>query len=344
MKPEEVAKLLGCKAIVKREVKLNSVAPIETAKENELAFLSNPKYEKYLKTTQAGCIIVKPDIDIKEYPHLNFIICDNPYLAFAKIIRFVYAPKPPKPYIASQSYIDATAEIDKTARVEEFTYIGKNVKIGKHTRVMPFVYVGDNTTIGDNCLIYPHVTIREDTVIGDNVIIQAGAVIGSDGFGYATDENGNHLKIPQIGNVVIEDDVEIGSGTTIDRAALQSTVIKKGTKIDNLVQIAHNVEVGENSIIVAQTGISGSTKVGKNVILAGQTGIAGHLKIADNVIITAKSGIGKSISKPGAYSGIPAYEHSKWLKNSAVAPKLYEMYKKIKELEKRIKELEDANN
>ncbi|WP_025270502.1 UDP-3-O-(3-hydroxymyristoyl)glucosamine N-acyltransferase [Hippea sp. KM1] len=344
MRPQEIADLLGCKAIVRREVQINSIAPIEAAGESELTFLSNPKYEKYLKTTQAGCVIVKPDIDPNNYPNLNLIICEDPYLAFAKIIRFVYGHKKPTPYISDKAHIDESAQIDSSVAIEEFVYIGKNVKIGKHTRIMPFAYIGDNTTIGENCLIYPHTTIREDTVIGNNVIIQPGAVIGSDGFGYATDENGNHLKIPQIGNVVIEDDVEIGAGATIDRAALKSTIIKKGTKIDNLVQIAHNVEVGEGSIIVAQTGISGSTKIGKGVILAGQTGIAGHLRIADKTIITAKSGIGRSISKPGVYSGIPAYEHNKWLKNSVIMPKLYDMHKKIKELEKMIKELQDADD
>ena len=344
MKISELASLLNCKAIIKEDKEITNIAPIEKAKASDLSFISNPKYEKYLNSTQAGCIIVSDKLNTDKYPDLNFIICDNPYLAFAKIIRFVYKTPPPEPYISDKSIIDKTAKIDKSARIEDFVYIGKNVKIGKQTRIMPFVFIGDNVEIGDNCLIYPHVAIRENSIIKNNVIIHSGSVIGSDGFGYADTEDGEHLKIPQIGNVIIEDDVEIGSNVSIDRAALESTIIKKGTKIDNLVQIGHNVQIGENSIIVAQSGISGSTKLGKNVILAGQTGIAGHLKIADNVIITAKSGVGSSIRKAGVYSGIPVYEHKDWLKSSAVMPKLYEMYKKIKELENRIKELEDAND
>ncbi len=344
MKIKELANLLQCKAIIRKDIEIKNISPIEKAKEEDLAFLSNPKYEKYLKTTKAGCVIVSDKINTNNYPNLNFIICPNPYLAFAKILRHLYLPGPPNPYVSEKAYIEPSANIDNSARIEEFVFIDKNVKIGKQTRIMPFVFIGENTVIGKNCIIYPNVTIREGTVIGDNVIIHSGSVIGSDGFGYADSETGEHLKIPQIGNVIIENDVEIGACVTIDRAALESTIIKKGTKIDNLVQIGHNVVVGENSILVAQTGISGSTKLGKNVILAGQSGIAGHLNITDNVIITAKSGVGSSIRKPGVYSGIPAYDHASWLKSSAVMPKLYDMYKKIKELEKRVKELEDAND
>ncbi|WP_035586705.1 UDP-3-O-(3-hydroxymyristoyl)glucosamine N-acyltransferase [Hippea jasoniae] len=342
MKIEEIAKLLNCSYIKRFEVDIDSLAPIEKAQKNTLSFLSNPKYEKYLKTTKAGCIIAPKSIDPDKYKNLNLVICDDPYLAFAVLLRHFYLPKPPSPKIDKTDIIGENSSIDETAHIEEYVVIGNNVKIGKHTRIMPFVYIGDNVVIKDNCLIYPNVVIRENCVVGNNVIIHAGSVIGSDGFGYAKTQEGRHLKIPQIGNVVIEDDVEIGANVTIDRAALESTIIKKGTKIDNLVQIAHNVEIGENSIIIAQTGISGSTKIGNNVILAGQTGIAGHLKIADNTIITAKSGIGTSIKKAGIYSGIPAYDHNLWLKSSAIMPKLYEMYKKIKELSKTIEELKDA--
>ncbi len=344
MRIEQIAEILGCKPIIRKDVEINNISPIEKAKENDLTFLSNPKYEKFLDTTKAGCIIASDKIDPNSYPDLNFIICDNPYLAFAKILRFLFLPKPKEPLISNNAVVSKDAKIDKTARIEDFVYIEKGAVIGRQTHVMPFVYIGEDVKIGDNCIIYPNVTIRESCIIGNNVIIHSGSVIGSDGFGYADTENGEHLKIPQIGNVVIEDDVEIGACTTIDRAALESTVIKRGTKIDNLVQIGHNVVVGENSILVSQTGISGSTKLGKNVVLAGQSGIAGHLTLTDNVIITAKSGVGRSIKKPGVYSGIPVYDHKDWLKNSVIMPKLHEMYKKIKELEKRVKELEDAND
>ena len=344
MKIDKIAEILGCKQIIRRDVEITNISPIDKAKENDLSFLSNPKYERFLDTTQAGCVIVSEKIDPNEYPNLNFIVCKNPYLAFAKILRFLFLPGAPEPLISNNAIIKEGAKVDRTARIEEFVYIERGATIGKQTRIMPFVYIGENVKIGDNCIIYPNVTIRENCVIGNNVIIHSGSVIGSDGFGYADTEKGEHLKIPQIGNVIIEDDVEIGACVTIDRAALESTIIKKGTKIDNLVQIGHNVVVGENSILVAQTGISGSTKLGKNVILAGQTGIAGHLTIVDNVTITAKSGVGSSIKKPGVYSGIPVYDHKDWLKSSAVMPKLYEMYKKIKELEKRLEEIENANN
>lgn len=344
MKIGEIAHLLGCKPVIRNDIEVKNISPIDRANTTDLAFLSNPKYEKYLSSTKAGCVIVSDKIDPDNYPNLNLIICKNPYLAFAKVLRLLFLPGPPEPSLSKNTFLGENTKIDKTARVEDFVYIGRDAVIGKQTRIMPFVYIGENTKIGDNCIIYPNVTIRENCVIRNNVIIHSGSVIGSDGFGYADTEEGEHLKIPQIGNVVIEDDVEIGACVTIDRAALDSTIIKKGTKIDNLVQIGHNVVVGENSILVAQAGISGSTKLGKNVILAGQTGIAGHLTITDNVIITAKSGVGSSIKKPGVYSGIPVYDHRDWLKSSAVTPKLYEMYKKIKELEKRLEVIENAND
>ncbi len=344
MKIEKIANLLGCKPIIRNDIEVKNISPIDRATSTDLAFLSNPKYEKYLQSTKAGCVIVSDKINPDNYPTLNLVICKNPYLAFAKVLRLLFLPGTPEPSISKNTFLGENATIDETARVEDFAYIGRGAVIGKQTHIMPFVYIGENTKIGDNCIVYPNVTIREKCVIGNNVIIHSGSVIGSDGFGYADTEDGEHLKIPQIGNVVIEDNVEIGACVTIDRAALDSTVIKRGTKIDNLVQIGHNVEIGENSILVAQAGISGSTKLGKNVILAGQTGIAGHLTIADNVIITAKSGVGSSIKKSGVYSGIPVYDHKNWLKSSAVTPKLYEMYKKIKELEKRLEVIENAND
>ncbi len=344
MKIERIANLLDCKPIIRNDIEIKNISPIDRANDTDLAFLSNPKYEKYLNSTKAGCVIVSDKINPDDYPNLNMIICKNPYLAFAKVLRLLFLPGPPKPLISENVFLGENTKIDKTARIENFVCIEDNATIGKQTHIMPFVYIGKNVKIGDNCIIYPNVTIRENCIIGDNVIIHSGSVIGSDGFGYADTDDGEHLKIPQIGNVVIEDNVEIGACVTIDRAALERTVIKKGTKIDNLVQIGHNVVIGENSILVAQTGISGSTKLGKNVILAGQTGIAGHLTIADNVIITAKSGVGSSIKRAGIYSGIPVYDHKDWLKSSAINPKLYEIYKKIKELEKRLEEIENAND
>ncbi len=339
MKVRDIASLLSADVVGNKDTQITGVGTIEKAKSDELTFVANKKYEKFLPTTNAGCIIVDSAVDIEKYKDKTFIICKDAYFCFAQVLRTLFAFKQKEPMISKNASIKESAKIDTTCRIEDFVFIDDNVTIGKNTTIMPFVYIGENTTIGENCIIYPSVTIRENSVIGNDVIIHSGSVIGSDGFGYAQTKENNHIKIPQVGNVVIEDGVEIGSNVSIDRAALDSTIIKKGAKIDNLVQIAHNVEIGENTLVIAQTGISGSTKIGKNVILAGQTGIAGHINIADGVIITAKSGVGSNVKKAGIYSGIPIYEHSKWLRNSVVVTKLGEMYKKIKELEKEIEEL-----
>ncbi len=341
MKAKDIAQLLNAQYHGSEDIEITGISSIEKAQKHQLTFLSNKKYEKFLSSTDAACIIVDKSIDIKQYPDKAFIICDDAYFCFAKVVKTLFDNAKREPKISDKATIDKSATVDKTCTIEDFVFIEENVEIGENSIIMPFVYIGKDTKIGKNCIIYPSVTIRENCFIGNNVIIHSGSVIGSDGFGYAHTKDNKHIKIPQIGNVVIEDDVEIGSNVSIDRAALDSTIIKKGAKIDNLVQIAHNVVIGENTIVVAQTGISGSSKIGNNVILAGQTGIAGHLEIADGVIITAKSGVGSSIKKAGVYSGIPIYEHKKWLRSSAVTPKLSDMYKKLKELEKKIEELEN---
>ncbi len=322
----------------KKDIKVDGVASLMRADERKVSFLSNKKYTKYIPLTKAGCIIVDKTFNVNDYEEKNFIICNNAYLGFALALRYFYSVEIKANFKSSKATIDPSAILGDNIYIGDFCYIAKNVKIG-NSYIMPMVYIGENSIIGDNCIIYPNVTIRENVEIGNNVIIHSGSVIGSDGFGYVNN-NGKHYKIPQIGKVIIEDDVEIGSNVSIDRATLDETIIKKGTKIDNLVQIAHNVEIGENSILVSQCGISGSTKIGKNVILAGQVGVAGHLNIADNTIITAKSGVGTNVKKSGIYSGIPIYEHSKWLKSSAILPRLPELYKKIQDLENRLKELE----
>ncbi len=338
MKVAEIARLLNAELVGNPDVEITGVAPIESAKPSEITFLANRKYERYLDSTQAGCVIVGRDVDISNRKG-TFIVCDDAYVAFARLLNSFYGYKPLRAGIASSACVDESAQIDESAHVGEFVYIGKNAKIGKRTTIMPFTYVGDDVEIGDECLIHPSVVILKGTKIGNRVMIQSGSVIGSDGFGYARTSEGKYVKIPQIGRVIIEDDVEIGANVTIDRAALNATLVKRGTKIDNLVQIAHNVEVGEDCAIVAQTGISGSSKVGNRVILAGQTGIAGHISIADDTTITAKSGVGRSVRKPGIYSGIPIYDHKKWLRVSAVVPKLDEMYKRLQALEKMVEEL-----
>ncbi len=338
MKVKDIALYLNADVKGDGEIEINGLSSIEKASPSDLTFLSNKKYEKFLSTTKAGCVLVGKDTDISDYDK-TFIVCDDAYLCFAKIAQAMYGTKKGVGKISDKASVDNSAVIDKSCFIDDFVVIKGGCKIGKNTVIMPFVYIGENSVIGDNCIIYPSVTIRERSIIGNEVIVHSGTVIGSDGFGYAKSKNGKHIKIPQVGNVIIEDRVEIGANVAIDRAALDSTIIKSGTKIDNLVQIAHNVEIGEDSIIIAQTGISGSTKIGKNVILAGQSGIAGHLKIADNVIITAKSGVNSTIRKPGAYSGAPVFEHRKWLRSSAAFSRLGDMYKKVLELEREIEEL-----
>jgi len=335
---KQLADIINGIYIGKSDAIVDGVASLNRADNRKVSFLSNKKYTKYISSTNACCIIVDQTFNYSDYKDKNFIVCKNAYLGFALALSYFYKKQFEKNFKSPKATIHNSAQISDNAYIGDFSYIAKNTKIGD-SYIMPMVYIGENSVIGDNCIIYPNVTIRENVQIGNNVIIHSGSVIGSDGFGYVNDD-GKHFKIPQIGKVIIEDDVEIGSNVSIDRATLDETIIKKGTKIDNLVQIAHNVEIGENSILVSQCGISGSTKIGSNVILAGQVGIAGHLNIVDNTIITAKSGVGTSIRKSGIYSGIPVYEHTKWLKSSAIIPRLPELYKKIQELENRLKELE----
>lgn len=335
---KQLAEIISGTYIGKNDIMIDGVASLNRADEHKVSFLSNKKYTRYVSNTKACCIIVDQTFDIDSYKDKNFIVCKDAYLGFALTLTYFYPMNPKSSFKSQKATIDNTAKISDKAYIGDFSYIGSHATIGA-SYIMPMVYVGDNSIIKDNCIIYPNVTIRENVEIGNNVIIHSGSVIGSDGFGYVNN-NGKHYKIPQVGKVIIEDDVEIGSNVSIDRATLDETIIRKGSKIDNLVQIAHNVEIGENSILVSQCGISGSTKIGNNVILAGQVGIAGHLSIADNTVITAKSGVGTNIKTSGIYSGIPVYDHSKWLKSSAIIPRLPDLYKKIQELETRLKELE----
>lgn len=339
MRVGELAEEVGAEIFGDSNIEVRGISSIEKAQNDEITFISNKKYIKFLDSTKACCIIIDKNIDIAQYKDKTFIICDDAYICFAKILRMLHAKNFKNSYVSQKASVEKTASISKTAYISDYVFIEKGAKVGSNTVLMPFVYIGENVVIGDNCLIYPNVTIRKDAELGNNVIVHPGSVIGSDGFGYAKDKDGKYIKIPQVGNVIIADDVEIGANVTIDRAVLDHTIIGKGTKIDNLVQIAHNVQIGENTVVVAQTGISGSTTIGKNVTLAGQTGIAGHINITDGVIITAKSGVGGNINKPGIYSGIPVFDHTQWLRSSVVKPKLSDMYKKIMKLEKEIEEL-----
>jgi UDP-3-O-[3-hydroxymyristoyl] glucosamine N-acyltransferase len=320
------------------DIEITGVSGIHEAQAGDITFISAKKYIKDLSACRASCIIVKeqiPDTDITQ------LKVSNPQLAFGKALEHFYM-KPLNPAgISKNAIVSDTAHIGKDASILPFSYISEEASIGDGTVIYPYVFIGENTVIGEKCIIYPHVTIRENVKIGNRVLIHSGSVIGSDGFGYVFDE-GSYYKIPQVGGVIIGDDVEIGSNVSIDRATTGDTIIGYGTKIDNLVQIAHNVTIGNNSIIIAQVGIGGSTEIGDFVTLAGQVGVPDHVKIESETMIGAQSGVIGHLKK-GAYSGSPAIPHRDWLKAQAIFAKLPELNKKIKELEDKIKELERRN-
>ncbi len=320
-------KLYGDPSII-----INKIAPLESASDGDISFLANPRYKKFLTTTRASAVLVEKEI---EGVNAALIVVKNPYIAFQKLITLFQPEKRDKSGIHETSVIDKSCILEENVCIGEFTVVENNCNIGKNTLIYPFVYLGSNITIGENCVIYPFVSIRENTVIGNNVILHSGTVIGSDGFGFAQVSE-KHKKIPQIGNVVIEDNVEIGSNCSVDRAAFGSTVIHKGTKLDNLIQVAHNVEIGSNSVIASQTGISGSTKIGSGVMIGGQAGIGGHITVGDKSMIGGQAGVTKSVSSNTIVSGYPAREHKEAKRLEAYIRKLPELYKRIKELEKRI--------
>jgi UDP-3-O-[3-hydroxymyristoyl] glucosamine N-acyltransferase len=338
---EEISGFVGGKITGDGKKEINNAARIEEAEHGDLTFLYNPSYEKYFTLTKATAIIVKPDFK-KTRNDIVYIEVYEPEKAFAKIIVKYFSPK------INLEGIDKTAFVDPSVKLGNDTAIGKNVvvsagcKIGNNVKIFHNTVILENVDIADDSIIYQNVSIRENCKIGARVIIHANSVIGSDGFGYYKDEKGAFRKIPQIGNVVLEDDVEIGSNVSIDRAALGSTILRRGVKIDNLVQIAHNVSIGEDSAVASQTGISGSTKIGKHVLLAGQVGLAGHIEITDNVILYAKSGISTNITKPGTYFGYPAKDIKTSLKIETHLRRLPQYAEKIKELEEQIKTLKES--
>jgi UDP-3-O-[3-hydroxymyristoyl] glucosamine N-acyltransferase len=339
----EVAELVGGTVVGDGAVRITGVAGIKEAKEGEITFFANPKYEAYLGSTAASAIIVSKEVDNR---HCNkpLIQTDNPYLSFVKVIELL-GPKPvkPAPGIHSSALVADSARLGEGACISGHAVIEDDAVIGRNTAIFPFVYVGRGAVIGDDCVIYPNVTVRESVRIGNKVIIHSGTVVGSDGFGYTKDGAG-HRKIPQTGIVVIEDDVEVGSNVSIDRATVGATIIKKGTKIDNLVQIAHNVLVGEHSIIVAQVGISGSTVLGKNVTLGGQAGLIGHVEIGENAVVGAQAGVISSVPEGTCVSGYPAKPHREAMKLQASVQHLPELYKLVRQLEKRVNKLEGTED
>ncbi len=332
----EIAKFLDGTVSGDGNIVISGVKGIDEAEKGDLTFLANPKYRKKLEDTRASAVLVSQAVPSAA----ALIIVSDPYLCLAKILGLFYPPEPVVPGVSKSAYICSGASVSADAMVYPGAYVGKNAVIGSRTVLHPGVYIGDETTIGQDTVIFPNVTIYRRCKIGSRVIIHAGVVIGSDGFGFANPGREN-FKVPQIGIVQIDDDVEIGANTTIDRATLGKTWIGRRVKIDNLVQVAHNVTIGENSIIVSQVGISGSTKLGKSVVIGGQAGLIGHITIGDGVMIGAQSGISDDVVAGQTVSGSPHLPHRKWLRTQVIVSRLPEIYKKISELEKKISELEN---
>jgi UDP-3-O-[3-hydroxymyristoyl] glucosamine N-acyltransferase len=336
----QIALIINGKIEGNANASVTSFGKIEEAKEGQLAFLANPKYEEYLYTTQASVIIISQTLELKQNINATLIRVPDAYTAFATLL-FKYQEMMTQQMngIQQPSYIAKTASYGENVFIGAFTYLGENVKIGNNTKIFPNAFIGDNVKIGNGTIIHPGVKIYKDCVIGNHVTIHAGTVIGSDGFGFAPQADGSFKKVPQIGNVVIEDDVEIGANTTIDRATIGSTIIKSGAKLDNLIQIAHNVEVGNSTVIAAQAGVSGSTKIGKGAMIGGQAGIVGHLQIGDGAKINAQSGVSKSIEAGKAVTGSPAHDYTAALRSQALSRNLPELEKRVKELEALVKQL-----
>ncbi|SEA10162.1 UDP-3-O-[3-hydroxymyristoyl] glucosamine N-acyltransferase [Desulfuromusa kysingii] len=335
-KLQQLADLVGGEVSGDAEIEIGQVAPIDKAQAGDITFVANPKYLPQLKSCQASAVILSPGIDVSGQ---NLLICANPYLAFAKILTFLQVSPRPVKGIMPGALVSESAVVDPAATIYPGCVIGERVTIGSGTTLYPGVAVYADVTIGEDCVVHANVVIREGCHLHDRVILQPAAVIGSDGFGFAPD-GAKYYKIPQVGVVVLEDDVEIGANTSIDRAALGVTLIRRGTKIDNLVQIGHNVEVGEDCILVSQSGIAGSSKVGNHCTFGGQAAIAGHLTIGDNVMIGGRGGATGNVAPNQILSGLPLMPHKKWLRATMTLPKLPEMRKDMQQMQKRLDELE----
>lgn len=340
MKTIEIANLLDGIITGNPEKEITGINKIEFANEHEISFIANPLYEKYFDTTNAGAILVSENFVIKKpREEICVIRVQDPYLSFIKLLDFFMDNSSGNIFgISERSSVGKDVSLGEKVFIGDFTRIGDNCAIGKNTKIYSNCSIESNVKMGDNCIIYPNVVIYNDSVIGNNVIIHSGTVIGSDGFGFAEQEDKSYKKIQHIGNVVIEDDVEIGSNCTIDRASIGETRICRGVKLDNQIQVAHNVYIGEDTVITAQVGIAGSAKIGKRCKIAGKSGIVGHISICDDVTIGAMVGVTKSITKPGLYMGYRAKPYKEALKEEHYAKQIQNLENKIKELEKIINE------
>jgi UDP-3-O-[3-hydroxymyristoyl] glucosamine N-acyltransferase len=337
----ELAHYVGGKVIGDGSVVIHKIAAIDEASPGEITFLTHPRYQQFLSQCQASAVIVGPGVvsDVETGSRLNYIETANPYVAFAKILQLFYPAPQFNRTVSPKSHIDRSAILSESITIFPNAFVGPRVRIGTGTVVFPGVFLGEEVQVGAQCVLHPNVVVREGCRLGDRVILHAGVVIGSDGFGYAGSGD-QRVKIPQTGIVVVEDDVEIGANTTVDRATLGRTVISRGVKIDNLVQIAHNVIIGEHSIIAAQAGIAGSTRIGKNVTLAGQVGVVNHVQIGDGAMIGPQSGIPKSVPAGAILSGgIAAAPHHEWLKVMTLLPQLPKLWSTVRSLEKRVAQI-----
>ena len=334
---EQISDILEGEVQGNPEVEVNTLSKIEEGKKGSLTFLANPKYNSFLYTTKASVVIVNKDLILEKEVKTTLIRVNNAYKAFTTLLEYYNNIKLHKSGIEEPHYIDSSSKYGDDIYIGAFAYISKNVQIGNNVKIYPNVFIGENVKIGDDTTIFSGAKIYSESEIGKKCTIHSGVVIGSDGFGFVPNDKGEYNKVPQIGNVIIEDNVDIGSGTTIDRATLGSTFIRKGVKLDNQIQIAHNVDVGQNTVIAAQSGVAGSTKIGKNCRIGGQVGIVGHITIGDNVKIQAQSGIGRSIKDNEAVQGSPALPYSDYNKS-------YVHFKNLSKLVGRIDELEKNNN
>lgn len=337
----QIALVINGKVEGDPDVKVGSFGKIEEAHQGQLSFLANPKYEEYLYSTGASIIIINETQELKQPLTATLIRVRDAYTAFATLLaKYQQMVTQQMRGIQQPAYIDSTAKMGENVFIGAFACLAENVVLGNDVKIFPQVYLGNNVQVGDNTIIHPGVKIYHDCILGKNITVHAGTVIGSDGFGFAPQSDGSFKKVPQIGNVIIEDNVEIGANATIDRATIGSTIIRAGAKLDNLIQVAHNVEVGNNTVIAAQAGVSGSTKIGNNVMIGGQAGIVGHLTIADGSKINAQSGVSKSLKIPNsAVTGSPAFDYTSSLRSQALSRNLPEMEKRLKELEQLVKQL-----
>jgi UDP-3-O-[3-hydroxymyristoyl] glucosamine N-acyltransferase len=333
---QQIAGILEGDIIGDPDVQVSKLSKIEEGTEGSLTFLANPKYQSYIYTTKASITIVNKTFVAENHLDTTLIKVDDAYKSFSKLLEYYNMVKLNKQGIEDPSFISKTVNYGSNVYIGAFTYLGENVKIGDNVKIFPNTYIGDNVVIGNDTIIFAGTKIYSETVIGSNCVLNSGVIIGADGFGFVPNEKGEYNKVPQTGNVIIEDFVDIGAATTIDRATLGSTIIRRGVKLDNQIQIAHNVEIGKNTVIAAQTGIAGSTKIGANCQIGGQVGFAGHLTIGNNVKIQAQSGIGKNIKDNEVLQGSPSFNYSDWNKSYVHFKNLPKIVKNITDLEKKV--------